>query len=154
MTFFTRDTQVSRVRIRRIFVHHFEFSLKTADLAARLLLSCAHDLPEGGDLCPFHRKFINCLLKHCEIWKKDQLSTKNCSDISELEDNLRNCSECKKLPEIREVAKKLPSNLWKALTLVKLINLQRKKILYDARKGRLHSKRAKVLRVILGRSLI
>ena len=55
MTFFTRDTQVSRVRIRRIFVHHFEFSLKTADLAARLLLSWAHDLPRGGgeDLAPF-----------------------------------------------------------------------------------------------------
>ena len=32
MAFLTRDTQVSRVRI---FVHHFEFSLKNADLAAR-----------------------------------------------------------------------------------------------------------------------
>ena len=55
MTFFTRDNQVSRVRIRRIFVHHFEFSLKTADLAARFLLSCAHALPQrgGGDLAPF-----------------------------------------------------------------------------------------------------
>ena len=49
MTFFTRDTQVSRVRIRRIFVHHFEFSLKTADPAARLLLSGAHDLPQGRE---------------------------------------------------------------------------------------------------------
>ena len=48
MTFFTQDTQVSRVRIRRMFVHHFEFSLKTADLASRLLLSCAHDLPPAG----------------------------------------------------------------------------------------------------------
>ena len=55
-----------------------------------------------------------------------------------------------KLLEIRQVAKTLPSNLWKALTLVKLINFLRKKTLYDARKGRLHSKRAKVLRVILG----
>ena len=57
MTFFTRDNQVSRVRIWRIFVHHLEFSLKTADLAARFLLSCTHDLPqEGGggeDLAPF-----------------------------------------------------------------------------------------------------
>ena len=35
--------------------------------------------------------------------------------MSELEDNLRNCSEYKKLFEIQEVAKKLPSNLWKAL---------------------------------------
>ena len=47
MTFFTRDTQVSRVRI---FVHRFEFSVNIADLAARLLLSCAHDprQPWGG----------------------------------------------------------------------------------------------------------
>ena len=42
------------------------------------------------------------------------LSTKSCFDISELEDNQKNCSECKKLLEIREVAKTLPSNLWKA----------------------------------------
>ena len=47
--------------------------------------------------------------------RKANLSTKSCSEISELEDNLRNCLECKKLLEIREVAKKLPSNLWKAL---------------------------------------
>ena len=58
------------------------------------------------------------------------------------------------LLEIREVAKTLPSNLWKVLSLIKLLNLQRKKILYDARKGRLHSKSAKALRVILGRSFI
>ena len=31
-------------------------------------------------------------------------------------DNQRNCSECKKLLEIREVAKKLMSNLWKVLS--------------------------------------
>ena len=43
---------------------------------------------------------------------------KSCSDISELEDNERNCSECKKLLEIPEVAKKLPSNLRKALSAV------------------------------------
>ena len=42
------------------------------------------------------------------------LSAKSCFDISELEDNWRNCSECKKPLEIREVAKTLPSNLWKA----------------------------------------
>ena len=47
MTFFTRDTQVSRVRI---FVHRFEFSVNIADLAARLLLSCAHDLRQRGGL--------------------------------------------------------------------------------------------------------
>ena len=43
MTLFTSDTQVSG-----IFVRHFEFSLKTADPAARLLLSCAYDLPQAG----------------------------------------------------------------------------------------------------------
>ena len=59
-----------------------------------------------------------------------------------------------KLLDIREAAKKLPSNLWKVLTLVKLINFERKKILYDARKGLLHSKSANVLRVIPRRSLI
>ena len=57
------------------------------------------------------------------------------------------CKKCSKL-------KKLPSNFWKALPLVKLINLQRKKILYDARKRRLHSKSAKVLRVIREREII
>ena len=40
--------------------------------------------------------------------------------MSELEDNLRNCSECKKLLEIQEVAKKLPSNLWKARPYIDL----------------------------------
>ena len=58
MTFFTRDTQVSRVRI---FVHRFEFSVNIADLAARLLLSCAHDLRQRGGVTFgffFYRKFI------------------------------------------------------------------------------------------------
>ena len=51
-----------------IFVHHFEFSLTTTCLAAQLLLSCAHDLLKGEVLAPFfYRKFINCLLKRCEI---------------------------------------------------------------------------------------
>ena len=56
--------------------------------------------------------------------RKVNLSLKSCSDFSESEYNLRNCSELgkscskrKKLLEIREVAKKLPSNLWKALGL-------------------------------------
>ena len=56
-------------------VHHFEFSLKTADLAARILLSRAHYMPPGGrgEFGSFYyRKFINCLLKHCEIWTKGQ----------------------------------------------------------------------------------
>ena len=65
--------------------------------------------------------------------RKANLSTNNCSDISELGDNLRNCSECKKLLEMkkiarnREVAKMLPSNIWKPLILVKLFNFQRRK---------------------------
>ena len=45
----------------------------------------------------------------------------------------------KKMLEIQEVAKKFPSNLWKALTLVKLIIFQRKKIFHDSRKERLYS---------------
>ena len=43
--------------------------------------------------------------------RKVNLSTKSCFDISELEDNLRNCSECKKLLEIREVAQKVAEQL-------------------------------------------
>ena len=39
-------------------------------------------------------------------------STKSCSDVSELEDNSRSFSK------VREIAKKLPSNLWKALGVV------------------------------------
>ena len=54
----------------------FEFSPKTPDLA-RLLLSGAHDLPQGGGFGPFfNRKFINCVLKHCDIWKKGQFKHK------------------------------------------------------------------------------
>ena len=70
MTFFTRDTHVVKCESSP---HHFEFSLKTAELAARLLLSCTHDIPQGGGFVFFfYRKFINCSLKHCEIWKKGQ----------------------------------------------------------------------------------
>ena len=45
----------------------FNFCLKSADLAARLHASCAHDLPEGERKIwlLFHRKFINRLLEHC-----------------------------------------------------------------------------------------
>ena len=79
MTFFTRDNQVSRVRIRRIVVHHFVFSLKTADLATLFLSSGVHDRPQRrkGFGSFFYRKFINCLLKHCEIWRKANLRTKS-----------------------------------------------------------------------------
>ena len=111
----TRDTEVSRVWI---FVHHFEFSLKTAGLAALLLLSCAHDLPQVGEFGSFfYRKFINCLLKHCAIWKKANFSTKSCFDISELEitreiaQNAKSCSKRKKLLGIREVAKQVADQL-------------------------------------------
>ena len=36
--------------------------------------------------------------------RKANLSTKSCSEISELEDNKRNCSECKTLLEMEKVA--------------------------------------------------
>ena len=54
--------------------------------------------------------------------RKVNLSPKSCSDISELEHNLRNCSELgKALLETKKVARNtrscLPSNLWKALGL-------------------------------------
>ena len=120
MTFFTSDTQVSR-----IFVRHFEFSLKTADPAARLLLSCAYDLPRGGggNLAPLlHRKLINCLLKRCEMWKKGQfkhwklLIYQNKKITWGVAQSAKRCSKGKKWLAIREVAKKLPSNLLKALT--------------------------------------
>ena len=85
------------------------FLLKTADLAARLHASFTHDQPQGGGSGSFLRKA--------------NLSTKGCSDISELlktgekllrkQNVVRN--EIKKLLQIPEVAKKLPSNLCKAL---------------------------------------
>ena len=50
---------------------------------------------------------------------KANLSAKSCSDISELEKKklVREIAQqlCKKLLEILDLAKKLPSNLWKAL---------------------------------------
>ena len=55
-------------------------------------------------------------------WKATK-STESCSDISELEDGSRNCSERKKLLEIREVGKKLPRNLWKAIGVVTYLPL-------------------------------
>ena len=55
----------------------FNFCLKSADLAARLHASCAHDLPQGERrIWPlFQRKFINRLLKHCEMLRKAVIST-------------------------------------------------------------------------------
>ena len=52
--------------------------------------------------------------------RKANLSNKSCSDISELltreiAQNAKSLLKRKKLLEIREVAKKLLSNLWKAL---------------------------------------
>ena len=66
MTFFARFA-----RVRLIFVPHFEFSLKplTCSNAATFILR--HYLPgAGGFRSVFYRKFMNCLLKRCEIWKK------------------------------------------------------------------------------------
>ena len=78
MTFFNGD------RLRPPFL------LKTADLAARLHACFAHDLPQGGGSGSFLRKA--------------NLSTKGCSDISELLKKERNCSESKKLLETKKVA--------------------------------------------------
>ena len=39
--------------------------------------------------------------------RKVNLNIKSCCDISELEDNMRNCSECKKLLETKKVAEQL-----------------------------------------------
>ena len=49
----------------------------------------------------------------------------------------------KKVLEIREVAKKLPSNLWKTLSLVKLLNFQRKKDIVWCKKGTISLKECK-----------
>ena len=100
MTFFTRDTSQSSVNLRPLR----EFSLKTADLAARLLLSCAHDLPqEGGFGFFFYRKFRNCLLKHCEIWKKGQLEALKAAPISQIQkitrEVARSTRSCQKVAE-------------------------------------------------------
>ena len=57
----------------------------------------------------------------------------------EIAQNAKICSIKKKLLEIQEVSKMFPSNLQKALTLVKLINFKSKKIFHDARKERLYS---------------
>ena len=63
---------------------NFEFCLKTADLAARLLLSGAHDLNQGGVFGSFfYRKFVYIV----NYGAKVNLSAKSCSDISDLEDN-------------------------------------------------------------------
>ena len=69
---------------------------------------CPGDGGAGEDLAPriFYKKFINCLLNHCEICR---------FDISKQKKNKykKKCSKQKQLLEIREVGKK---NLWKALT--------------------------------------
>ena len=47
-----------------------ECKYSSTDLAAPLHAYCTHHLPEGerGIWLLAHRKFINCPLKHCEIW--------------------------------------------------------------------------------------
>ena len=46
---------------------------------------------------------------------KAALTTQNQKKTREIAQNADSCLKGKKLIEIREVAKKLPSNLWKAL---------------------------------------
>ena len=79
-------------------VHNFEFSLKTDSLAARLLLSCAYDLPQGEDLAPriFYRKFINCLLKHWELCRSDISKQKN-RYKKKMVETKKSCSKYEKL---------------------------------------------------------
>ena len=84
-----------------------------SDLAARLHLApiiC----PQGVRIwLLFHRKFINCPLKHCSIWKKRQFkhavkaaqisqnwkktSKRNCSEI--MQKVARNTRSCQKVGE-------------------------------------------------------
>ena len=97
---------------------------KTSDLAARLHLAPI--------ICPqwvriwllFRRKFINCLLEHCAIWKQGQfkhykllrylrIGRKLVREM--LRNYAKSCLKRKKLFEILQVAIKLASNLWKAL---------------------------------------
>lgn len=83
------------------------FKKNPAELAARLHASCARDLAqlEGGGVGEritlfFQRKFINCLLR--QIFRSGR----------KLEEIAQNA---KRLLATREVAKKLPTNLKKAL---------------------------------------
>ena len=86
ITFFTWDTLISRVWV--------------TDLAAWL--------PRGRNWLHFHRKLINCLLIHCEIWKQRQFKHYKLLRYLRIDRTL----------EIARIWKKLPCNLWKALTLI------------------------------------
>ena len=86
ITFFTWDTLISRVWV--------------TDLAAWL--------PRGRNWLHFHRKLINCLLIHCEIWKQRQFKHYKLLRYLRIDRKL----------EIARIWKKLPCNLWKALTLI------------------------------------
>ena len=105
---FTRDAQVSRVWIFRPPFWIFSKN--------RWPIFCRWSAPAGewfGSI--FYRKVINCLQKHYEIWRKGQQAT-FCilSNFSSYLLILRYRSSFYLL-EIREVAKKLPCNFWKAL---------------------------------------
>ena len=93
-------------------------------------------------VCNFHTQVFQIKLKyHCSKPIKLQycflcssIKTLTTATISqnekitrEIAQNAKSCSNRKNLLEIQEVAKKFPSNLRKALTLVKLIIFQRKK---------------------------
>ena len=84
--FFTWDTLISRVWV--------------TDLAAWL--------PRGRNWLHFHRKLINCLLIHCEIWKQRQFKHYKLLRYLRIDRKL----------EIARICKKLPCNFWKALTLI------------------------------------
>ena len=117
MTFVTLRTRISRV-----YVHHglpfLYFLQKTADRATRLHASFANYLPRGNKLLLFHGKFTKFetlrnrerdseLLPYLRICRKLEIAL-----------SAKICSKRKSLLQIRKVAKKLPSNLRKALVKV------------------------------------
>ena len=53
-----------------MFVHHFEFSLKTADLEVRQLLY--FNLPQGEDLAPFFLQEIHKFSTYKTLWNMEE----------------------------------------------------------------------------------
>lgn len=92
----------------------------SADQAARLHASCTIMCPRGGGgiWLHVHRKFINCPLKHCELWKQGKLKHITLVRFLRLEIRLKmqkSCSKRKKVPRNTRSCQKLPNNLRKAL---------------------------------------
>lgn len=91
----------------------------SADQAARLHASCTIMCPRGGGgiWLLVHRKFINCPLKHCELWQQGKLND-NAGPISPTRNstqNAKSCSKREKVPRNTRSCQKLPNNLRKTL---------------------------------------